>query len=226
MDREPRFLKVPEPELQAQIDRKRRSIAIIEALGLPWLEALPVVEDESKLVPRARDEVAARYVATEICAIKGETNDYESAQLIAKVFAAKAFFSADERAFFDNPAPSQRDRVRFAWRYECAHVFLWALGYLAELNPPDTLVNVAREGVIFVDKGPQHFAPDARLRPLHEILDQADLYYRLHWAAIHLRLKGTPNPNANEEIVMERHRALNWLIRYLDQSWDNVTTDT
>src|SRR4051794_29207283 len=72
VDREPRFLKAPEPELQAQIDRKRRSIAIMEALCLPWLETLPVVEDESKLVPRDRDEVAARYVATEICAIKGE----------------------------------------------------------------------------------------------------------------------------------------------------------
>jgi len=47
VDREPRFLKVPEAELQgvartsldspaptlAQLDRKRRSIAIIEALG-------------------------------------------------------------------------------------------------------------------------------------------------------------------------------------------------
>jgi hypothetical protein len=65
VDREPRFLKVPEAELQgvartsldspaptqAQLDRKRRSFAIIEALGLPWLESLPVVEDESKLVP-------------------------------------------------------------------------------------------------------------------------------------------------------------------------------
>jgi hypothetical protein len=103
---------------------------------------------------------------------------------------------------------------------------LWALGYLAELNPPDEIANVAREAAILRDKGPQHFAPDARLRPLHDILDQADLYYRLHWAAIELRRKGTPNPKANEEIIMERHRALNWLIRHMGQSWDNTTTDT
>jgi hypothetical protein len=147
-------------------------------------------------------------------------------QLVAKLFAAKSFFSAAERAFFDNPAPSQRDRARFAWRYECAHVFLWSLGYLPELHPPDAIANVPREAAIFADKGPQHFAPDARLRPLHEILDQADLYYRLHWAAIALRLKGASSPNADEEIIMERHRALNWLIRYMGQSWDNVTTDT
>jgi hypothetical protein len=30
----------------------------------------------------------------------------------------------------------------------------------------------------------------------------------------------------NEEIIGERHRALNWLIRYMDQEWDEITTDT
>jgi len=33
-------------------------------------------------------------------------------------------------------------------------------------------------------------------------------------------------PKANEEIIVERHRALNWLIRYMNQDWDDVTTDT
>ena len=27
-------------------------------------------------------------------------------------------------------------------------------------------------------------------------------------------------------VVMERHYALNWLIGYSDQEWDDVTTDT
>jgi hypothetical protein len=27
-------------------------------------------------------------------------------------------------------------------------------------------------------------------------------------------------------IVYERHYALNWLIQYLDQDWDNVQTNT
>ena len=218
-------LDSPNPT-QAQIDRRRRSIASIEALGLPWLETLPVVEDDSRIVPRTRDEVAARCVATEICAVKGETNDNRSAQLFAKVFAAGPFFSAEERAFFDDPAPSQRDRVRFAWRYECTHVFLWALGYVVELNPPDVIADVPREGAILADKGPRQFAADATLRPLHEILDQADLHYCLHWATRHLRLRGGSSPNADAEITMERHRALNWLIRYMGQSWDNVTMDT
>ena len=48
----------------------------------------------------------------------------------------------------------------------------------------------------------------------------------MNWAAVDLRIKGQPSPKANEEIIVERHRALNWLIRYMNQDWDDVTTDT
>lgn len=61
---------------------------------------------------------------------------------------------------------------------------------------------------------------------MDEILDAADLYYRLHWAAIELRLNGETSPHVDEGVIRERHRALNWLIRYMDAEWDNVTTDT
>lgn len=27
-------------------------------------------------------------------------------------------------------------------------------------------------------------------------------------------------------VVKERHYALNWLVGYMDQAWDDVTTDT
>jgi hypothetical protein len=54
----------------------------------------------------------------------------------------------------------------------------------------------------------------------------ADYYYRLHWAAIELRINNKESTKIDEGIIRERHRALNWLIRYLDQDWDEVTTDT
>lgn len=69
-------------------------------------------------------------------------------------------------------------------------------------------------------------AQGAKPRPIREILDQADLYYHLHWSAIELRLAGKESPQLNEEIILERHRALNWLIRYKGQDWDEVTADT
>jgi hypothetical protein len=43
-------------------------------------------------------------------------------------------------------------------------------------------------------------------------------------AAKRATAKGTTARNG--EIIVERHRALNWLIRYQGQDGDHVTTDT
>jgi hypothetical protein len=210
----------------AQLERKRKSTTIVQQLGLPTLDRLPVVEDEVTVTPRSKDEVASRCVATAICAVKGESNDQALIDQLVQKYSAKSFFSPEERKFIEDRNPSKQSLADFGWRYECVHVFLWALGYLPGLNPPDRIADVAKEAAILRDKGPEGFTKDAKLRPMAEILDQNDLYYRLHWAVIDLRLKNRASDKANEEIIMERHRALNWLVRYMNQAWDDVTTDT
>jgi hypothetical protein len=210
---------------QAQLDRRQRSIAAVKAMGLPWSDQLPVIEDEARIQPRTVDEVASRCLATGFCALKGEENDQALVDHLVEEYAASGMFSPKERAFLRDPSPAKQVLTDFAWRYECVHVFLWALGYLPALNPPSQPAEVGKEVGIIRDQGRTEFANRARLRPLREILEQADLYYRLHWAASELRRKGTASDKVDEEIVVERHRALNWLIRHLDQAWDDVTTD-
>ena len=61
---------------------------------------------------------------------------------------------------------------------------------------------------------------------MDQILNMADLYYHLHWAAVEIRLRGRESEKIHEGVIRERHRALNWLIRYMDQDWDDVETDT
>src|SRR5262249_39190586 len=140
-----------------------------------------------------------------------------------KEFSAQRFLSPKESAFLADPGPSQQQLADFAWGYENVHVSLWALGYLPELKPPDQIADVPHEARLIRERGPGGFVKGAKLRPLPEILDQADLYYRIHWAVTELRVNGKQSDRANPEIVMERHRALNWLIRYMNQSWDDVT---
>ncbi len=58
-------------------------------------------------------------------------------------------------------------------------------------------------------------------------LDQADVIYRYHWATTDARIKGQPSPAKLEGgVVQERHYVLNWLIGYMDQDWDDISTDT
>lgn len=71
------------------------------------------------------------------------------------------------------------------------------------------------------------FIADSRLRPIADILDQADLIYRYYWAVTDARLKGQQSPaGLDRGVIYERHYALNWLIGYNEKAWDNITTDT
>lgn len=211
---------------EAQLRRKRASIERVQALGLRTLEQLPVVEDESTIVPRTAAEIVERLIATLMCALKAESRDQAFTLQCVEKYAAHDLFSPEERAYIDEEEPAASQDAKFGWRYECVHVFLWALGHLEAMQPPDTIAEVASDVRIIRTLGREGLATQARPRSSSELLDENDLYYRLHWATVDARLKGEDCDHADEEIVMERHRALNWLIRYLDQAWDDVTTDT
>lgn len=59
-----------------------------------------------------------------------------------------------------------------------------------------------------------------------EILDMIDLYYNYHWACVDHRINPqTKCGELNEEVVMERRRALEWLI-CKDKNWDRISLDT
>lgn len=215
----------PQPT-PSQLARKAKSIAAIKELGLPFIDHLPVIEDETAINPRSAEEVAERALALAIVAVKGEANDQQLVHELIARYSARELFTPAELAFITNRSPTQQQLTDFTWQYECLHVLLWALGHIEKLQPPNQICDVPGEVSIIRDLGRQKLSSTARPRALSEILDQADYYYRLHWAAVELRINGKSSDKANEEIIGERHKALNWLIRYMDQNWDDVTTDT
>lgn len=217
-------LDSPNPT-DAQRARKEKSERAVRALGLPVNPTLPVIEDDAAVKPRPNAELAHRTVAVMICAVKGEVADQTLTNSLVEEYGAGAWFSPEEDRFRKAPQVSQAERVKFGWRYEALHVFLWALGYTESIHPPSKIADAGHDVRTLKAAGPD-VASGAHPRSTAELLDMADLYYRLHWAAVELRIQGKSNPAVDEEIVMERHRALNWLIRYQNQEWDDVATDT
>ena len=218
-------LDSPQPT-PAQLARKAKSIAAVKELGLPFTDNLPVVEDEASITPRSSEEIAGRAIALAIAAVKGESNDQQLVDSLIARLSAKQLFTPAELAFITNHSPTQQQLIDFAWQYECLHVLLWSLGHIEKLQPPNQVCDVPADVSIIRELGREKLSSTAHPRPLSEILDQADYYYRLHWAAIELRINGKRSDQANEEIIDERHKALNWLIRYMGQNWDDITTDT
>jgi hypothetical protein len=171
--------------------------------------------------------VAIRALALSVVAVKAESLDQVLTQQLIARFQLEGAFTPEEQAFIANPQPSARERNKFGWRYECLWVLLWALGFAEKLGRPDHIMDAGQGVGIIKRLGRGGFLAQARLRPAAELLDAADLIYRYDWAVVDARIKQHPPPaGLDPDVVVEWHYALNWLIAYSDQEWDDVSTDT
>jgi hypothetical protein len=188
------------------------------------MEGLPQIESSAEIRLRAVDEIVQRAACLFAIAVAATGNNPEPARKVLDVWRAGASLSPNERNFLKlHPFPESA-RAEFSWRSEAAVPMIWALGWLDALSFPSAQVDPSSLDGLFED-GPGR--NPAHLRYSGEILDQADLIYRMHWALDEQRL-GRPVKvaNLNPDVVQERHRALNWLVRYDNADWDDVTTDT
>ena len=207
--------------------RKARSEVLLRAEGLPVNKGLPVIETEREAKHRTKDEIAYRALALLVVAVKGEGLDQPTVDQIVNDYGLESQFTPKERSFIKNALPSQHDRVQFAWRYEAAWTLLWALGYVERLDKPSGICDVPRAVSFMRERKASQFVADAKLRPLSEILDQADRTYRYHWAVVDSRVNDRKQlTGIDPEVTLERHYALNWLIGYMEQDWDDISTDT
>lgn len=194
---------------------------------MPINKFLPVIETGQQVKHRSKDEIAYRALALLVVAVKGEGLEQPIVEKVIENYCLAGHFTPNEQAFIRDATPSEHDRVQFAWRYEAAWVLLWALGYVEELQKPVGICDVPRAVRFMKERSAAQFLADAKLRPIDEILDHADRIYRYHWAVVDARVNDKPAPSSLEPgVTMERHHALNWLIGYMDQAWDDVSTDT
>lgn len=209
------------------IERRQRSERILRGEGVPTLATLPAIETAAEATKRPKDEVALRALCLLLVAAKGEGLDPEIADNVLEFHELRPHLTPKELAFMQDRSPSEHDRIQFAWRHEAAWTLLWSLSFVDQLGKPDRICDVEFGARTMTERTTPQFIEDAALRPIAAILDEADLIYRYHWAVTNARLKGQPPPaSLDPGVTQERHHALNWLIGYEDQAWDDITTDT
>ncbi len=208
-------------------ERKLRSEATLSKYKVPVNKNLPLIEDESDSLVRTKQEVANRALALLVVAVKAEGLEQDIVERLVKGYQLESALSPKEVAFINDKSPSQHDKTQFIWRYEAAWVLLWSLGYVEELSYPNTICDVAAAVTFMQERNKEQFISDSRLRPITEILNEADIIYRYHWAVVDARINGKPSPaEMDSSVVLERHYSLNWLIGYMEQEWDDISTDT
>lgn len=201
----------------------------------PWL---PLLWEKAEEPGRTVEEVCARAAALLILSLYSECRvgdhmSYEEArEFVAPIiegYGAETFFSPNERAYLNDPESTEQTQIQYAWQYENLWVMEWALGLTDDLFWPDRICDVPGSvRLIKVYPTMEELLSVAKLRPRKELLEQADLIYRLHWACVDARVMGMASPrNLDEGVVMERHRALFWLAGCDGMCpWDDVDLST
>ncbi|MEN4902942.1 DUF4272 domain-containing protein [Luteimonas sp. TWI1437] len=224
----------PDAEVPYPADARHRRARTLEALAARSLRvpaSLPPVVGEGEVVLRSPDEMAGRMLALMAVAIRGETlnegDPLPLADIRARLAAGWPALSPKEAAFLHDEAPTRQQTIDAVWRYEALAVLQWALGLSEALPFPDRICDVpecAQRALAWAD-GTLPALPTPR--PAAEILDALDLHLRLHWLVRQAQLDAqAPAGGLIGGVVIERHHALNWLVRFEDADWDDVDTPT
>ena len=213
-----------------QSERKEKNERILSQRGIKINKHLPCIEDENTTKIRSSIEIAQRVTVLAVTnmvafnAIPGE-------EAIDYLKTNKLWYlvTPDEKAFLADP--SDEKKTIETWKSEAIWVLMWALNKIEDLGFPDHLCNLNdipyNHYPVGKDKDPHNFINFAgEPRTKSEIIDANDLYYRFHWACVDARINNKSIEELNPDVVYERHYALNWLINYMDQEWDDISCDT
>ena len=225
-------------EAQADVERRLRSIALLEDKHIPYMEYLRSEALESEVHLRSRKEMVQRAAALFAVAVYSEVMLSEGSgreealfnfNKMEQLYGVESYLTPDEAAYIDNPDPEEQECIQFGWRYECAGVLLWAAGVVDDLPYPSKIIDVPVLAAIFWQhKGIGELLSKGFPRSQSEILDAADITLRYDWACVEAQIHEKDAPaSLNGGVVMERHYAFNWIIGANGGAdWDDIQPNT
>ncbi|RVT58288.1 DUF4272 domain-containing protein [Niallia taxi] len=213
--------------MSSQMLRKSRSEKELMRINVPINEHLPYVEAERDVLIRSRVEIINRIIPLAITAAKAlEAPDEYLAEAVEE-FQANNLFTDEERQFMESATTNEQDKINYSWKLESIWVLLWSVGLVPELNSPAKTCDVDLLFDVVLNSSKDDLINKASVKQKSIILDELDFIYRAHWSVRNAQLHGTDIPAALDEgVVYERHYAFNWLVHYMDQEWEEISTDT
>jgi Domain of unknown function (DUF4272) len=234
-------------QTKAQIERADRSMNELNfhqvpiCVGMhPEKNHLLNIPDDEAVTLRDSAEVVKRLLVLYAVVLKAEDASHQEMLGLMAEARLWSVVSPAEKRFLKQDYPPPEACSKMEWRLECVWVSLWALGYIQELAWPSDMCDVQKLVQILKphEANPLKFIATAKLRSKKEILDAADLTARIHWAIRDAHINNIPIPctldwSGNDAmspvtkctatgVVEERHRTLNWLIRFGNADWDDV----
>ncbi len=202
--------------------------AVLEFLqkqGFPINLPLPLLEGADF---RSSREIAERIVI--LYALIGLAHDADAEALKEWLIENNLYSQLlpPERDFFSQNNLSEQDAMDLSWEQEALYVLAWSGALVKELALPYSECHLEE---VFHKIPPEievaEFLQSYVLVAEEKILFQADLHYCLHWVVRHPEVwRGLTAPKRlNEDVIMERRQAFEWMINS-STSWDDIVLDT
>lgn len=213
-----------------QLERKNRNENTLTDYNIKINKNLPCIESEEETTIRSIKEIARRVSVLAVTnMVAFNTISSEEAIEYLKEYNLWEFVTPKEKDFLTDP--TEEKKMYETWKCEAIYTLMWALKSFDTLAFPNELCDLNQipyeQYPVGQDKDPNEFINNViESRSVADLLDMADLYYRFDWACVDARINQQNIETIHPGIVYERHYALNWLINYMGQDWDNVSCDT
>ncbi|WP_125205893.1 DUF4272 domain-containing protein [Capsulimonas corticalis] len=205
---------------------KAHSEKLVRAAGGETLDWLPYIERNS---PRPQSDLIARALI-----LNALVNIAYGAPIpVIKKWITDngltAYLSKKERLLLEkrNEDLTDQEQTDLYWSMEALWALIWAGGLTSDL-PIDTPVSKTMASLLpnlQKNENGASFSAKMHLRSYTQLYSMLDLYYRANWSTNNARLHGGPSGKISGDIVMERRKALEWLMDS-ESDWDNTNANT
>jgi hypothetical protein len=235
------FDKLKRKEIITPEQRRSNTIAILKKKGISYNEYLPLIEASSEISLKNHDVICKRAIVCLLMASCASTINFESDTNRLDIIDLHKNYLNHFELSYDDLLPlevlvidnnyTEQDLIDTAWSYETYWDLIWALDLISDKEIIDATktCDVDRAIAILNEtcKDYHFFKGMSKLRNIEKILDMLDLYYCYHWACVEYRINpSTTSINGlNEGVVVERRKALEWLISS-ENDWNDISLDT
>lgn len=203
-------------------DIKAKNAQYLESLKIPVNKHLPTIESLAEVSPRTAQDVAKRACAMSYVVGLAFRADPQPLIERLKSYSLWDFVTGREKSLLEAEDVTQAEEDELGWLPEGIMALAWSLGLIEMDNFEYCSDDLASKFPFNVD--PSDFITKVKLRPLAEIQAQSDLLYQMHWAAVHMRLKGMEMP-FDEGVIYERRRAIDWVYG-VEEYWEDIPMGT
>lgn len=214
------------PEQIDPAEIKRQSEAIVLQNGGRICDWLPPIEFSQ---PRdLKDVIDRALILNALLQLAFGAPSHIIAGWIDRESLAQAL-TPKERAWLSKPTESltEQERTDLFWYIEALWAILWATGLIDKLpfdsSAATTMASLCPD--LQRNEDGAKFRQRMKLRPYAELYAMRDLAYRFHWWTRDAHHKGEKTGAVELDFVMERRKALEWILDRTSD-WDDMNLST